>query len=71
MINNRKLRRDVIIVDDIEKIRWFETKECGIILGNTPTYLETEITNQDELDSLELEYETSIIRTILPPKSII
>ncbi len=71
MIYNRKLRRDVIVIDDIEKIRWFETKQSGVVLGDIPAYLETEITDQIDLDSIELEYEFSLLKTMFPQEPII
>ena len=71
IINNRNLRREILMVEDTEKVRWFETKNSGHILGNVPTYTEKEITNQDDLDSLEIEYELSLIQKMLPQKSIL
>jgi len=71
MIINRKLRRDVLILEGVEKVRWFETIQSGHILCDIPTYIETEITNQEDLDNIESEYEYSLVKTMLPQKPVL
>ena len=71
IINNRNLRREITITDDIEEVRWFETNRTGHVLGDIPTYIEKEITNQDDLDDLEIKYELSLIKKMLPKAPVL
>ncbi len=63
ILNDKFFRREVEMLGDVEKVRWYEYKE------DSDTH--SEIYDQQELDTLELALEDSIINTLTPVPSII
>ncbi len=63
ILNDKFFRREVEMLGDVEKVRWYEYKE------DSDTH--SEIYDQQELDTLELALEDSVINTLTPVPSII
>ena len=61
VINGVSYLRDIEMIGDVEKIKWYNTKLSGY----------SEIYDQEDLDILEYEYVARIVSTFTPKLTII
>jgi hypothetical protein len=69
-LNDKEFIREVEMLGDVEKIRWYEIK-IQTIPGLGTDICESEVYDQDELDELEGAYEMKLVLEMFPYQTII
>lgn len=70
-LNGKDFQRDFELIGDVEKVRWYELKYSKIPVLGEPDIFESEVYDQEELDKLEIAYESSLVSEMYPTQTII
>lgn len=71
LINKVEYDRVVEKNDDIETVKWYKKVKSGELMPDLPIYQINEITDEKQLDDLEIIYEETLIEKMAPLLSII